>query len=142
MKWQQLATESTYQTAVAIQRELARGNVQEASAGLEELIDAVARSERRALKSHLVRLMAHIIKWRDQPQQRTRSWSATIQNARDDIREIQEETPSLSDEALRGLWDRAFEQAKRHAEGEMNQATDVQCLTWDEVFCDTYAVDR
>jgi hypothetical protein len=140
MKWRELATESTYQTAVAIQNELARGNVREAPAGLEELIDAVARSERRAIKSQLVRLMVHVLRWICQPDQRPRSWSASIQNAREDIREIQEETPSLTDDVVRRMWDRAFEQARGQAEGEMNCPSNVASISWEQVFEHPYSV--
>src|SRR4051812_46327625 len=62
MDWQELSATSHYQTALGIEDELEKGNIQEASAGLKELIEALGRSEKRALKSHLTRLMAHIIK--------------------------------------------------------------------------------
>ncbi|MCP4371207.1 MAG: DUF29 domain-containing protein, partial [Deltaproteobacteria bacterium] len=46
--------------------ELQNGNIHEATAGIQELIDALSRSEKRALKSHLIRLMMHIITWKSQ----------------------------------------------------------------------------
>jgi hypothetical protein len=55
--------------------------------GLEELIDALSRSERRALESHLMRLMQHVITWKCQPDLRSRSWVNTIANARESIAE-------------------------------------------------------
>jgi len=55
--WQELVQESHYHTAVAIRDALQEGNVDDATAGLTELIDALSRSERRALESHLKRLM-------------------------------------------------------------------------------------
>ncbi len=140
MTWQQLATASPYKTAQAIADHLAAGNLREASLGLEELIEAVARSERRALKSQLLRLMAHVIKWLCQPDQRSRSWAATIQNGRDDIRDIQEETPSLTDDVIREMWDRVFVQALRQAEGEMNRSAPISNLTWEQVFNDSYPI--
>lgn len=94
MNWQRLSTNSHYQTAVAVQNELRQGHTDEAAAGIEELIDALARSEKRALKSQLVRLMVHVLKWKEQPDQRSRSWAASISNAREEIADIQEETPS------------------------------------------------
>jgi hypothetical protein len=36
--------------------------------GLEALIDALARTDRRALRSHLMRLMQPLIKWHHQPE--------------------------------------------------------------------------
>jgi hypothetical protein len=138
MGWQELSASSHYQTAVAIEQELERGNIQEATAGVKELIEALGRSEKRALKSHLVRLMAHIIKWQTQPERRPYSWAATIYNAREEIRDIQTETPSLTDAVIQEMWDRCFLTAKREAEGDMNQAALVAGLSWHEVFEEPY----
>jgi hypothetical protein len=44
MQWKELAAASHYQTAVAIKNELSKGDFEEASAGIEELIDALGRS--------------------------------------------------------------------------------------------------
>lgn len=138
MGWQELSTDSHYRTAVAIERELEQGHVQEATAGVKELIEALGRSEKRALKSHLVRLMAHIIKWQTQPERRSYSWVATIYSAREEIRDIQTETPSLTDEVLREMWERCFLMAKREAEGDMNLAAAMTALSWHDVFEELY----
>lgn len=138
MGWQELSTSSHYQTAVAIEQELQKGNIQEATAGVKELIEALGRSEKRALKSHLVRLMAHIIKWQTQPERRSYSWAATIYNAREEIRDIQAETPSLTNAVIQEMWGRCFLTAKREAEGDMNQAAAVTVLSWHEVFEESY----
>lgn len=132
--WQTLSTTSHYQTAVAVADALREGDIDEARVGIEELIDALARADRRALKSQLVRLMAHIIKWRTQPGRRSRSWTATIENARDEIADLQRETPSLSRAVFEETWDRCFQAAKREAEAECNQESPIDTLTWDEVF--------
>uniref|UniRef100_UPI0035935A0F DUF29 family protein n=1 Tax=Thiocapsa sp. TaxID=2024551 RepID=UPI0035935A0F len=82
MNWQTLSTASPYRTAVAIKQEIEEGRIEEATIGLEELIEALSRSEKRALKSQLVRLMLHIIKWQAQPERRSLSWIASIEDAR------------------------------------------------------------
>ena len=139
MTWRERAATSHYKTAVAVQEQLRAGNLSDGLAGVEELIEALSRSERRALKSHLVRLMAHIIKWQTQPDKRNRSWRASILNARDEITEIQEETPSLNDEVIRQMWDKCFQAAKRQAEGDMDQESPISALSWDEVFKQEYS---
>jgi hypothetical protein len=53
MNWKELAIESHYQTAVTIKQELVKGDVEEAKIGIEELIEALGRSEKRALRSQL-----------------------------------------------------------------------------------------
>lgn len=141
MDWQELSATSHYQTAQEIEQELERGNIQEASTGLKELIEALGRSEKRALKSHLTRLMAHVIKWETQPDKRSRSWIATIYNAREEIKDIQEETPSLTNEIIDEVWEKCFKAAKREAEGDMNQDSSVIELSWEEVFENKYNLD-
>lgn len=140
MTWKDQSAQSHYLTAVAIRDSLKAGAVQEATAGIEELIDALARSEKRALKSQLVRLMAHVLKWLGQPEQRSYSWVASIETARSEIRDIQEETPSLTDEVIKTLWDRAFAQSKKQAQGEINQKIEISALSWEEVFETEYAL--
>lgn len=139
--WQELATTSHYQTAVAIREAFQAGDSQEAAQGIEELIDALSRSEKRALESHLLRLMQHVIKWQYQPERRGRSWRNTIENAREAITEIQEETPSLTNEVIRHLWDRTLRKAHREAETELARDLQPTPLTWEEVFEHDYSVE-
>jgi len=142
MNWQTLSTESPYRTAVAIQQELQQGRIAEAASGLAELIDALSKSEKRALKSQLVRLMLHIVKWHSQPERRSPSWIASIEDARDEIEDIREETPSLNDDVIKALWTKAFVIAKRNAEAEMGRRSPAEGLTWQEVFETPYTLER
>lgn len=140
MNWAKEAAMSHYQTAVAVKQQIQSGDMKEADAGITELIDALAKSERRALKSQLVRLMAHVIKWRTQPERHSRSWAASIHGAREEISDIQEETPSITDAKIRELWTRCFKLAKEQAEAEMECKAAVKALTWEEVFTAEYRV--
>ena len=139
--WQTLATESHYQTAVAIKNALDEGKTQEARRGIEELIDALARADRRALRSQLTRLMAHIFKCYTQPHNRSHGWIATIENAREEIWAIQEDTPSLTDAVLMSLWPYCLRAARRDAQGDMNQPVTRDDLTWEEVFDAVYTLE-
>ncbi len=134
MNWQELAATSHYRTAVAIARDLAAGNVREATMGLEELIDAVARSERRALRSQLIRLMLHVIKWQAQPSKRSGSWAVSILQAREEIASIQEEVPSLTRAVIKEIWDHCARAAQRQAEAEMGRPAMGVELSWSDVF--------
>ena len=134
MNWQTLSADSHYKTAVAIQAELEQGHWQEAALGIEELIEALSRSEKRALKSQLVRLMLHIIKWQSQPERRSWRWVASIKDARDEIADIQDENPCLNDTVIESLWEKAFVMAKRDAQAEMGKKSDVQSVSWQEAF--------
>jgi hypothetical protein len=141
MNWQELSAASHYKTALAVQHELQQGNTREADEGIRELINALSRSEKRALKSQLVRLMKHIIKWQSQPDLQSRSLVANIHNARVEIQDIKEETPSLNDNILRQLWDACLSQAIVEAEDEMRQETTVSALSWEEVFETSYTLN-
>jgi Domain of unknown function DUF29 len=141
MKWQDLAASSHYQTAVAVEEALDRGEIEDAKVGIQELIDALARAERRALRSQLIRLMNHIIKWKTQPARRSVSWAVSILNARHEIEEIQEETPNLNRAAIKELWDKCFKNAKAEAQLEMNQKPTVDKLTWAQVFDHAYELN-
>ena len=139
--WQELAVTSHYQTAVAVEEALQRGDVPDAAAGIQELIDALSRADKRALRSQLIRLMTHVIKWKSQPEKRSRSWRQTIRSARQEIADLQEDTPSLTREVIEGMWVSCLASAKENAEDEMNQETSVSKLTWKEVFEKEYKVE-
>ena len=82
--------------------------------------------------------MAHVIKWKSQPERRSRSWRGTIRSARREIAGIQEDTPSLSRAVIKEMWDDCFEAAKDEAETEMNKESNITKLTWAQVFDQEY----
>jgi hypothetical protein len=62
---------------------------------LADEIEDVGRSEKRELANRMAVLLAHLLKWRSQPQNRTNSWRATIDDQRRRIALAIRETPSL-----------------------------------------------
>jgi hypothetical protein len=140
MNWKELAVTSHYQTAVAVRQSLLEGNMEETQTGIEELIDTLGRSEERVLKSQLTRLMMHIIKWKIQPQRRSRSWLLTIENARAEIADILEYEPHLKPK-LPALWEKCFSRARRLAEKETGIRPGIKELTQEEVFEAEYVLD-
>lgn len=138
INWDMMAVNSHFQTAETAQTLLQQGKIEDAKDALKALVNAMSRSERQAVKSQLIRLMMHIIKWKTQPDKRSRSWIITILDARDAIEDSQEEMPSLNHDFIESLWEQAFIKAKRKAEAEMNCKSNVFSLTWKEVFEDEY----
>jgi Domain of unknown function DUF29 len=139
MDWELLAATSHSQTAIAIREKLQQQDYGEAMHGLEELIDALARADKRALESYLIRVMQHVITWKMQPERRSRSWIRTIRHGRKEIRKLQQDTPSLMDQLIREqLWDDCLESAIGEAEGDMDCDLPPLALTWQEVFEDEY----
>lgn len=62
---------------------------------LIEEIDDMARSERRSLKSNLIVVLTHLLKWQYQSEYRSGSWKGSIVEHRRRIREALKESPSL-----------------------------------------------
>jgi hypothetical protein len=60
----------------------------------QELED-MGKAQRHALASHLKVLIVDLLKWRYQPSFRGVSWRVSITNARDEIAELLEDSPSL-----------------------------------------------
>lgn len=93
---------------------------------VEELIEelaALARRDRKALRSQLKRLMLHLLKWEAQPDKRSTSWKVSIESARDEIHELLEDSPSLCRE-LRDLRD-VYQRARRDAATEAGLSIDA-----------------
>lgn len=62
---------------------------------IAEEIEDVGKSEKRELKSRMVVLIAHLLKWQFQPERRGSSWQKTIKVQRRDVKYCLKETPSL-----------------------------------------------
>ncbi|AXY67724.2 DUF29 domain-containing protein [Thermosynechococcus sichuanensis E542] len=62
---------------------------------LSEEIASLGRQEKRELRSRLEVLLAHLIKWYYQPEQRSKSWIYTIREQRRRIERHLKENPSL-----------------------------------------------
>jgi hypothetical protein len=140
--WEKITFESHYKAALEIKAALEAGEIEEASTGLDYLLEAIERSERRALKSQLIRLMMPIIKWNEQPSRRSRSWLQSILQSRQEIQDIQEETPSLTNQVIESLWDQCFKRAKEYASVEMGQPVKMELLAWHAVFDETYSLEE
>jgi len=63
---------------------------------LAEEIESMGRADRRSLQSQLSRLLLHLLKWKFQPDRRSKSWTRSIAQARDAIDVLADENPSLS----------------------------------------------
>jgi hypothetical protein len=65
---------------------------------LAEEVEAMGRSEKRALESRLIVLITHLLKWQYQPVRRGKSWELTIKEQRLRIAKILRDNPSLKRE--------------------------------------------
>jgi hypothetical protein len=62
---------------------------------LIEELEGLTKRDQGALGSQLKRIMAHLLKQRYQPQRANRSWQDSIENGREEIADILEQSPSL-----------------------------------------------
>jgi hypothetical protein len=62
---------------------------------IAEEIEGLGGSQRREIRSRLVVLLTHLLKWAYQPHQRSNSWRASIAGAREEILSELSESPSL-----------------------------------------------
>ncbi len=90
---------------------------------LADEIEDVGRSEKRELANRIAVLLAHLIKWRGQPDNRTNSWRATINDQRRRIALAIKETPSLKAVMRDALWQEGvWLDARSQARKEMGLA--------------------
>lgn len=104
-------------------RAIREGRIEDVDwAHVAEELEDMGKSERRALRSQLARLLAHLLKWSFQPRRRRsseHSWRATIEHARATVRELMQENPSLKPQ-LPGLFLSAYRDALALVVGETN----------------------
>ena len=99
-------------------------------AHIAEEIEDVGKSEQRELASRMAVLLAHILKWKFQPQKRSVSWTLTIKEQRRLLVRRIQKTPSLGPMLVDPEWiDEIWVDAKALAEKE----TGLDIGTYPEV---------
>ena len=64
-------------------------------AHLIEEIEDMGKNDQRSLASHLRNLLMHLLKWQYQPDIRSQSWQSSVINARLEIEQLLQDSPSL-----------------------------------------------
>jgi Domain of unknown function DUF29 len=144
--------ERDYHAWLAAQvRAIREGRLGEIDASnLAEELEDMARSAKKALRSQLVRLMAHLLKWSVQKDYRERNpsasnrWLASIRSARDEIRDDLAESPSL-EPYLPTVFDKAYKAAINSAvedTGLADAAFPARCpWSLNEILTDDFLPD-
>ena len=84
---------------------------------LAEELEDMGKRGKRALRSPTVVLLAHLLKYRFQPEQRTPSWRGTIREQRKQLDALLSDSPSLKPRLTEQLED-SYVSAKLLAAGE------------------------
>lgn len=97
---------------------------------IAEEIEDVGKKEQREIASRMAVLLAHILKWKFQPQKRSMSWTLTIKEQRRLLVRRVQKTPSLSPMLSDPEWvDEIWIDAKAIAEKE----TGLDMSTYPEI---------
>jgi hypothetical protein len=62
---------------------------------LIEELDGLGKQQRQELRHRLGVLLGHLLKWRYQPEARSRSWTATVREQRQKLQDLLDDNPSL-----------------------------------------------
>ena len=82
---------------------------------LAEEIESVGASQKREVRSRLMLICQHLLKWKYQPDLQSRSWQSTLFVQRRDLLSLFEDSPSLRPFAMRVL-PAAFANGRQAAE--------------------------
>lgn len=88
---------------------------------LIEEVEALSRSDKRELRSRLIKLLSHLLKYVYQPEKRSDSWTATILEQRRQIELILEDSPSLKN-YFDEVFPTCYAKARTEAAGETGKA--------------------
>ena len=106
-------------------KQLKNGNFSEIDlANLIEEIESMGRSEKRALKSNLLVLLMHLLKYKYQPEKCSNSWLSTIFEHRRRLKEELTESPSLKNYFLE-IFNECYQDARKQASLETGLSLDT-----------------
>ncbi|MEO0014719.1 MAG: hypothetical protein RLZZ535_3108 [Cyanobacteriota bacterium] len=94
------------------------------AANLIEEIEDMGRSEKRAVKSNLIILLLHLLKYKYQPAKRTNSWKASIREHRRRLRDDFKVSPSLK-RYFQEVFAESYQDSREQAADETGLAIDI-----------------
>lgn len=85
----------------------------------------MGRSEKRAVKSNLIIVLLHLLKYKDRPAKRTNSWKSSISEHRRRLRDDFITSPSL-----KGYFEKVFDECYRDAREQAADETGLSLNTF------------
>jgi Domain of unknown function DUF29 len=109
---------------------------------LAEEIESVGASQKREVRSRLMRIIQHLLKWHYQRRRRSPSWKATLYVQRRDLLVLFEDSPSLRPFA-ESVLSSAFANGRQAAELETGllEITDVCPWTLEQIVSNDFLPD-
>ena len=102
---------------------------------LAEYLNDMARRDKREVLSRLAVLIAHLLKWSQQPERRSRSWQETVEVQRQELGELLESGAlrNYAEDALAKAYSNGVRQFVAET-GLMENSIPIECeLSLDEV---------
>ena len=98
---------------------------------LAEEVESLGKSDWRELGSRLDVLVMHLLKWRYQPSERSRSWRSTIRTQRRELRRLLQQNPSLHAQVVGVIAD-GYSDARLEASDETGLPLTIfpECCPW------------
>lgn len=84
---------------------------------LIEEIEDMGKSQKQAVRSNLIVVLMHLIKYKYQPERRSGSWKYTIREHRRRLTEAFEDSPSLRNYCME-VFDKCYQSARKEAADE------------------------
>ena len=108
------------------------------AANLIEEIEDMGRSEKRAIKSNLVVVLLHLLKYKYQPENRSNSWKSSIREHRRRLRDDFQTSPSLK-RYFEEVFDECYQDGREQAADETGLPLDTFPL--ESTFTPTEVLD-
>jgi hypothetical protein len=106
-------------------KQLKKGKFAEVDlANLIEEIESMGKSEKRAIKSNLIVVLMHLLKYKYQPEKRYNSWKGSIREHRRRLREAFVDSPSLK-LYFEELLPMCYQDARKQASDETGLSLDA-----------------
>jgi Domain of unknown function DUF29 len=103
----------------------------------ESSIESLGKQQRQELRNRLGVLLGYLLKWRYQPEARSRSWTATIREQRRRIQEHVQDNPSLKSylpEAITRSYQDGLDLVERETPIEMETLPQTCPFSLSEIF--------
>ena len=111
---------------------------------LLEEVECLGKQQRSELRNHLIILLVHLLKWRLQPDRRSRSWALTIAEQRRESERMVVENPSLKaelDDLLESAYRIARLRAARQSRLSIKAFPDDNPFDWQGVMSEPVFTD-
>lgn len=109
---------------------------------IAEEIEDVGKSEQRELANRMAVLLAHLLKWKFQPERQGNSWRNTIRAQRKEVGYLLDEAPSLRSKLIEPRWlDMVWSKAVAQACDEAGLGDLPEVMPWlmsEEVLNETW----